>query len=243
MTQEEKQLLFKDLSARVPYKVKIKVRSNDIRTVRAVDVVEGIVHFVESDSISPFGVHIEQPMTFRQVVKPFLRPLSSITLEEIEDLAKSSGLDLTHRFADVNTLKTLFPVDIFHFSGVVDWLNAHHFDYRGLIEKGLALEAPDGMYNKEESEKGNEIPIPKTVDEAVKTLAKIISKEDRDYLLENGAISMHDSLGRWIRNEWGLWTGSELKDELMNMNKGLNHPDDMSNYIIEEFIKYWNNKL
>ena len=96
---------------------------------------------------------------------------------------------------------------------------------------------------RRESEEGSEIPIPKTVDEAVKTLAKIVSKEDRDYLLENGAISMHDSLGRWIRNEWGLWTGSELKDELMNMNKGLNHPDDMSNYIIEEFIKYWNNKV
>lgn len=29
----------------------------------------------------------------------------------------------------------------------IDWLNAHHFDYRGLIEKGLALEAPEGMYN------------------------------------------------------------------------------------------------
>jgi predicted AlkP superfamily phosphohydrolase/phosphomutase len=29
---------------------------------------------------------------------------------------------------------------------VIDWLNAHHFDYRGLIEKGLALEAPEGMY-------------------------------------------------------------------------------------------------
>jgi hypothetical protein len=30
---------------------------------------------------------------------------------------------------------------------LIDWLNAHHFDYRGLIEKGLALEAPEGMYN------------------------------------------------------------------------------------------------
>lgn len=28
----------------------------------------------------------------------------------------------------------------------IDWLNAHHFDYRGLIQKGLALEAPEGMY-------------------------------------------------------------------------------------------------
>ena len=30
-----------------------------------------------------------------------------------------------------------------------DWLNAHHFDYRGLIERGLALEAPEGMYKTE----------------------------------------------------------------------------------------------
>ena len=92
-----------------------------------------------------------------------------------------------------------------------------------------------------ETPKGSGIPIPKTVDEAVKTLAKIVSKEDRDYLLENGAISVHHSMGRWIRNEWGLWTDSELKDELKQ--KGFEHPDDMSNYIIEELIKYWNSKI
>ena len=31
-------------------------------------------------------------------------------------------------------------------AAVIGWLNAHHFDYRGLIERGLALEAPEGMY-------------------------------------------------------------------------------------------------
>ena len=36
----------------------------------------------------------------------------------------------------------IIPIDEY-----LDWLNAHHFDYRGLIEKGLALVAPDGMYN------------------------------------------------------------------------------------------------
>ena len=96
---------------------------------------------------------------------------------------------------------------------------------------------------KNEDEEESDIPTPKTVNEAISTLEKILSDKDKEYLLKNGAISVHDSLGRWIRNEWGLWTGSELKDELMNMNKGLNHPDDMSNYIIEEFIKYWNNKI
>ena len=32
-------------------------------------------------------------------------------------------------------------------SKIIDWLNKHHFDYRGLIEKELALKAPEGMYN------------------------------------------------------------------------------------------------
>lgn len=136
MTQEDKQLLLKDLCARLPYGVKIKVRSNDIRTVRAIDAVEEIVHFVESDSISPFGVHIEHPTTFRQVVKPYLRPMSSMTEEE----------EIYY-----NTIYTTLK-----FYEKEDWLNAHHFDYRidpstgkTLIESGLALEAPEGMYKTE----------------------------------------------------------------------------------------------
>ena len=32
---------------------------------------------------------------------------------------------------------------------LLDWLNAHHFDYRNLIGKGLALRAPEGMYKTE----------------------------------------------------------------------------------------------
>jgi len=41
----------------------------------------------------------------------------------------------------------------FNYDGVeypekyIDWLNAHYFDYRGLIDKGLVLEAKEGMYN------------------------------------------------------------------------------------------------
>lgn len=128
MTPEEKQLLIKDLCARSLYGVKVKVRSNDIRTVRGVDVAEGIVYFVESDSISPFGVHIEHPTTFRQVVKPYLRPLSSMTEEEDDEFYINWEGDAWDD---------------------VDFYNSHHFDYRGLIEKGLALEAPEGMYKIE----------------------------------------------------------------------------------------------
>jgi len=58
--------------------------------------------------------------------KPYLRPMSSITKNEYEEETTLFGWNTGWE----------------HY----DWLNAHHFDYRGLIEKGLALEAPEGMY-------------------------------------------------------------------------------------------------
>lgn len=220
MTQEEKQVLIIDLCARLPYYTELYSNVADGNWAILTPVVISNLMNADKDL----------------VIKPYLRPMESMTSDE-----KMEWFQIRQKHCDMSGFNELQERADFT-SESSDWLNKKGFDYRGLIPMGLALESPDGMYNKEEPEKGSEVPIPKTVDEAVKTLAKILSKEDRDYLLENGAISMHDSLGRWIRNEWGLWAGSELKDELMNMNKGLNHPDDMSNYIIEEFIKYWNNK-
>ena len=82
--------------------------------------------------------------------------------------------------------------------------------------------------------------IPKNLEEAIKYLDKELSQEDKDYLIENGAISVHHSLGRWIRNNWNLWNDeSEIKESLLKL--GYSHPDDMSNYIIEEFVKYLKN--
>ena len=218
MTQEEKQLLFKTLCAMLPYGVKIeydgKIYSLSRPYLNFMSIINGAGE--KSPSVSE--------------CKPYLRPMSSMTEDEKLDYIALGDIK---RYTN--------PQYAYLISEQLDYLNAHHFDYRGLIPMGLALEATPGMYNKEESEEGSEIPIPKTVDEAISTLEKILSKEDRDYLLENGAISMHDSLGRWIRNEWGLWTDSDLKNELWK--KGFEHPDDMSNYIIEEFIKYLNNKV
>ena len=131
MTQEDKKLLLKDLCARLPYGVKIKVRSNDIRTVRAVDMVEGIVHFVESDSISPFGVHIEHPSTFRQVVKPYLRSMDNITYNQQKEYN-----DLLKRMVNTNDADILYTGSTL----LTDFFNGEHIDYRGLIEKGLAIE-------------------------------------------------------------------------------------------------------
>lgn len=64
-----------------------------------------------------------------------------------------------------------------------------------------------------------------------------ISNEDQKYIKEHDAITFHDTLGRWIRNTFCLWhKESGLKSELLK--RSLTHPDDMSNYIIEEYQKH-----
>ena len=60
--------------------------------------------------------------------KPYLRPMSSMTEDE-EDELNSARMG--------------------NYGEDADWLNAHHFDYRGLIPLGLALEATEGMYKTE----------------------------------------------------------------------------------------------
>jgi hypothetical protein len=123
MTQEDKELLLKDLCARLPYRVVINcTEEDDERTNFNCFLVPDIIRDIKSE-------------TAYWVVKPYLRPLSSMTEEEKEDYnSKFEGRD--------------FSWEIYY--GSTDWLNEHHFDYRGLIEKGLALEAPEGIYDDNE---------------------------------------------------------------------------------------------
>lgn len=140
-----------------------------------------------------------------------------------------------------------FPPDPIHGKGIpfewmwscIDWLVKHYFDYLGLIAKGLALKAPAGMYSEEKNE-NEPAQIPTTIDAAVHMLDTIVSDEDKQYILEHGSISVHHSLGRWIRNEWGLWGESDLKKIMLD--KGVEHPDDMSDYIIQCFINHLKKK-
>jgi hypothetical protein len=82
--------------------------------------------------------------------KPYLRPLSSMTEEESAELSNIISewfdkelFDLTEEpFLEYALLKINYSIS----PQLFDWLNAHHFDYRGLIEKGLAIEATEGMY-------------------------------------------------------------------------------------------------
>ena len=114
MTQEDKELLLKDLCERLPYGVKISV-NNNIESLQGINVLDNVVEygsFLSSD--------IEE-------VKPYLFPLSSMTEEQ-----KQEYQHITERWMYDSS---------YSISDSIDWLNVHHFDYRGLIEKGLAIDA------------------------------------------------------------------------------------------------------
>ena len=71
-----------------------------------------------------------------------------MTEEESKQFLDYIGLDSEIDYVEdgyIRIIGVIIDLDIPY--KAVDWLNAHHFDYRGLIEKGLALEAPNGMYN------------------------------------------------------------------------------------------------
>ena len=130
MTQEDKNLLLKDLCARLPYGVKL----NNGLKLRSIDTLTQIVSCPGSDKKI-------------DCIKPYLRPMSSMTEEEMKVLCNPAiELELKHL-----SLNSDGPSIASMASSTyqIDWLNAHHFDYRGLIEKGLAIEAPEGMYKTE----------------------------------------------------------------------------------------------
>lgn len=126
MTQEDKSLLLQDICARLPYGVHCCVLNLNKTIKEDNDIIYGIV----GDNIVSLKSNKDECYMYYQV-KPYLRPMSSMTEEEEEEWWE---------FENKNTI-----VKSHLYS--VDWLNAHHFDYRGLIEKGLALKAPEGMYN------------------------------------------------------------------------------------------------
>ncbi len=119
MTQEEKQLLIKDLCARIPYRVIVELTK--YKKACLLCGIDGEDLYLNIDS-DPFSLGDFD-------IKPYLRPLSSMTEEE----------EIYY-----NTIYTTLK-----FYEKEDWLNAHHFDYRGLIPIEVALEAKEGTYKTE----------------------------------------------------------------------------------------------
>ena len=126
MTQEHKELLLKDLCARLPYGVKFMCNKN-IYTTKGLDLIvtdEGDWEYaVTAKDTAPIEIDF---------IKPYLFSLSSMTEEQYDQLyidsrVKNDSIDILDALAN--------DMD------AIDWLNKNHFDYRGLIEKGLAIDA------------------------------------------------------------------------------------------------------
>ena len=154
MTQEEKELSFIDISGRLHYGVIVNYKENEY------DHREWKITSLHTLSYSKSGTLIDtdydgwisyedyegcgmstgsRPFRFGEVL-PYLRPMDSMTEEERKEyneyLFHGASIGL------MSNTETAYEL--------IDWLNAHHFDYRGLIGRGLGLEAPEWMYKMEE---------------------------------------------------------------------------------------------
>ena len=142
MTQEDKELLLKDLCARLPYGVKFMCNKN-IYTTKGLDLIvtdEGDWEYaVTAKDTAPIEIDF---------IKPYLFPLSSMTEDqekEIQEITgnpdyacitrKTDGLELWLNYIDTDP--TILLDAIFE---VQDYLNKNHFDYRNLINKNLAID-------------------------------------------------------------------------------------------------------
>ena len=138
MTKEDKELLLKDLCARLRYGVVV----NYSGLARPLFGIEPTQHFQITLDNALDGEHNGLVYVSLDVdgeyPKPYLRPMSSMTEEEYNELKKISDYYGFAPFEYIYDWKPNYEI--------TDWLNAHHFNYRGLIEKGLALEAHDDMY-------------------------------------------------------------------------------------------------
>lgn len=130
MTQEEKQLLLKDLSARLPYGVIVEITSDG-------GMMEASYDMRLDAGLLADLLHSEDDF------KPYLRPMSSMTVGEEEKFSEEMHKDFL--LAKEAIIESDLKKSTSGFNKQ-DWLNANHFDYRGLIPMGLALEAPADMY-------------------------------------------------------------------------------------------------
>jgi len=148
MTIEEKQLLLIDLCARQPYGLKVKCGNTVTK-----EICELIGINAEISSVSIKDRWAKHYLENVASIKPYLRPLSSMTDVEFHSIEEYTELkyDQIQRVLWEKKHTTLEfylnEVPQYCLIKVFDWLNRHHFDYRGLIEQGLALEAPEDMYN------------------------------------------------------------------------------------------------
>ena len=144
MKQEDKELLLKDLSARLPYGVFVQQEfAKHHALLQAIDVYRGCVDIEFAGFCGKYDrFKIEH-------IKPYLRPMSSMTGEEksyIRNTILPKGIDIDN-IGDMATENGWTYIPLESMVDYIAFLVEGHFDYNGLIPKGLALKAKEDMYD------------------------------------------------------------------------------------------------
>lgn len=168
VSTENIKLLEKDLNSRLRYDVKgvvsarvsINIPNGDcFFTEKEMDIdvnLIGIniygnisVAYSEDYSCSDYDLIVLDDGNYKiEAFKPYLRPISSMTNEELKELRNIFNGDIDFDEWGMNILYSNFNrFSYLELLAIFDWFNKHYIDYLDLIEKGLALVAPDGMYN------------------------------------------------------------------------------------------------
>lgn len=137
MTQEEKQLLLKDFCTRLPYGVMFDYNNNEPLKVEG--IVRDMVYF-RGYNYRTGGSECYADITR---CKPYLRPMSNMTEEEYNKYELTFDNVVVYSGHNNNNIHSEHRPTYETF----DYLDSIHVDYRDLIPKGLALPAPEGMYN------------------------------------------------------------------------------------------------
>ena len=151
MTQEDKKLLLKDLCVRLPYGVKAKVLNEDILRYDYSSEEGGFIKGIENINDGLFVIECKKDgyVLSYDEFKPYLFPLSSMTEEQLYEIKEITEFKYNHntlelvKWTETHTTLEFWLEEVPQYSviEVFDWLNKNHFDYRGLIEKGLAIDA------------------------------------------------------------------------------------------------------
>lgn len=133
MTQEQKDLLLKDISARLPYGVKV-LYEKQIYKISEVSIC--------NETITIYGERGYPIEVELQKVKPYLFPLSSMTEEQKNDLTKNLHSNVFVK--DEISFWCLFTANMMgEWKKVFEWCVKNHFDICGLIPMGLAINATE----------------------------------------------------------------------------------------------------
>ena len=144
MTQEERELLLKDLCTRLPYGVICNDNRHGSSRVTYIDITPDDIE-QKNGKVVVYYFDFDECGELKNC-KPYLRPLSSMTEEEKRELMQISEKYLDDwSTTDSNLLKWELDAKVSNKRAV--FYNSHHLDWNGLIPMGLALESPEGMYN------------------------------------------------------------------------------------------------